>query len=146
MSDPIVATSAQQQGAALVDGMSPVHLTIGFLAGVFGVDPHVAAMAFVGVRLFETAVREGTGHALFGRESGQSLGNELTDVALEFAGAHAGHYLRAKAQENSVSGLGGCTGCTGCAAARRGSGRCRSCHAAIPRRASGDRQGGEARR
>jgi hypothetical protein len=102
----IIATTEHDEGSALIDGMTPVHLVLGFFAGALGVDPKVAVATFIGARIIETAVRKGTGHALYGREEAQSLGNELGDVLALMAGSHLGHYLRDQAAANATAGLG----------------------------------------
>lgn len=80
----------------LIDARSPLHAIIGFAAGVMGIDPHLAMMAFVGARIVEQALDEGTEHAVYAREEGHSLGNEMTDLMFEIMGLHLGQKLRAR--------------------------------------------------
>lgn len=94
------------QGGALVDASSPLHALVGFTAGVLGVEPHLAMMVFIGARIVEQSLRAGAKHALFGREQGQSLGNELTDLMLELGGLQLGEKLREHLQPEPAAGLG----------------------------------------
>ncbi len=98
----LIAKTEHEEGAALIDGMTPVHLVLGFFAGALGVDPKIAVASFIGARILETAVRQGTGHALFGREEAQSLGNELGDILALMLGTDLGKHLRERAMQNSA--------------------------------------------
>lgn len=84
----------------LVDARSPLHATIGFAAGVMGIEPHLAMMVFIGARIVETALRENTERAIYDREEGHSLGNELSDLLFEMAGLHLGEKLRERLLEH----------------------------------------------
>lgn len=103
-----ISFAPKHHGQALVDMHSPVHFLVGFAAGVLGVDPHLAMATFVGAKIVDESLRQGFGHAVFGRESGQSLGNELADLMLEVGGLHAGAKLREHytGQPAAVHGLG----------------------------------------
>jgi hypothetical protein len=103
----VLARTPEQEGVALLDQYSPAHLAVGMLAGLLGMDPHKAVMLFIGAKIVETGLREGLGHSIFGRESGQSLGNEFTDVAVETLGLALGHRLRALATEEPVAPTAG---------------------------------------
>lgn len=105
-----MSDAASKQGGALIDAHTPLHAIVGFAAGVLGVDPHIAMIVFIGARITEAAMREGTRHALFEPEHGQSLGNELTDLLFEMGGLHAGEALRHKllgSDPEPTAGLGG---------------------------------------
>jgi hypothetical protein len=108
MSAPAVSLAPANRGEALIDAHSPLHAIVGFAAGILGVDPHVAMLTFIGARIVEAALKSGTKHALFGREEGQSLGNEMTDLLFELAGLHYGELLREKltAEPAPAAGLG----------------------------------------
>lgn len=109
MSAPAISVSPAHHGAALIDAHTPLHALVGFAAGIFGVDPHVAMATFIGARIVEQALRNGTKHAVFGREEGQSLGNEMTDLLFEVGGLHYGQMLRKRlvpTAEAPVDGLG----------------------------------------
>jgi len=93
---PAVSLASAHHGEAIVDGHSPVHALVGFAAGILGMDPHVAMMVFIGARIVEHSLRSGPAHALFGREKGESLGNEMGDLLFEVAGLHYGKMLRDK--------------------------------------------------
>jgi len=103
-----ISWAPARQGEAVIDGLSPVHFLMGFAAGVLGIDPHLAIVTFVGAKIVDESLRQGARHAVFGRESGQSLGNELADVLLEVGGLHAGKMLRDKlgAPPPAAHGLG----------------------------------------
>ena len=93
---------------ALVDAHSPVHFTVGFTAGVLGIDPHLALMAFIGARIVESALGEGLSKAI-ATEQRRSLGKELTNILLEVAGVYYGKTLRTRLAEPpapAVAGLG----------------------------------------
>jgi hypothetical protein len=94
-----ISFAPAKRGAALIDANSPIHLIVGFTAGILGIDPHAAIAVFVGAKIVEASLREGPHHALFERESGQSLGNEMTDLGLEVLGLHLGEHLRHKLQD-----------------------------------------------
>jgi hypothetical protein len=96
MSESVVSLAPAHHGEALIDAHSPLHAIVGFAAGVMGVEPHVAMLAFIGARIVEQALKAGTKEALFEREQGQSLGNEMTDLLFELAGLQAGERLRAR--------------------------------------------------
>jgi hypothetical protein len=103
-----ISLAPAHHGQAVIDGHSPVHFLVGFAAGVMGVDPHLAMVAFVGAKIVDESLRAGTKHAVFGRESGQSLGNELADILFEVTGLHYGKLLRGKlgAPAAAAHGLG----------------------------------------
>jgi hypothetical protein len=94
-----MTTASLSHVEPLVDARSPLHAIIGFAAGVMGVDPHLAMVAFVGARIVEQAFDEGTEHAVYAREEGHSLGNELTDLMFEIVGLHLGEKLRERLLE-----------------------------------------------
>ncbi len=108
MSAPAVSLAPAHHGEALIDAHTPLHAVIGFAAGVMGVDPHVAMFVFIGARIVEAALKSGAKHAVFEREEGQSLGNEMTDLLFEVAGLHYGELLREKltAEPAPAAGLG----------------------------------------
>lgn len=94
-------------GAALIDAHTPLHAVVGFAAGILGVDPHVAMAVFIGARIVEASLKSGAKHALLGREEGQSLGNEMTDLLFEVGGLHYGQALRQRlTAEIPVAGIG----------------------------------------
>lgn len=104
-----ISLAPAKQGEALIDSHSPLHVVIGFAAGVMGIDPHVAVLTFIGARIVEAALKSGAKHAVFEREDGQSLGNEMTDLLLEMAGLRAGELLRERLTaepEAPTAGLG----------------------------------------
>ena len=86
----------------LVDARSPLHVIIGFAAGVMGIDPHVAVATFIGARIVEQSLSQGTEHAVFYREEGHSLGNELSDLLFEMLGLQLGEKLREKLLERAA--------------------------------------------
>lgn len=95
MSSPAaVSFSPARKGAALVDAHSPLHAIVGFTAGILGIDPHIATLTFIGARIVEAALRSGTKHAVFEREDGKSLGNEMVNLLFELGGLHLGEHLR----------------------------------------------------
>lgn len=94
MAAPAISVAPEHRGAALIDSHTPLHAIVGFAAGVLGVDPHVAMAVFIGARIVEQSLKSGTKHAVFGREEGQSLGNEMTDLLFEVAGLHYGEHVR----------------------------------------------------
>ncbi len=109
MSATPISFAPHAQGRALVDSHTPIHATVGFVAGLLGMDPHLAVAILIGAKIVEASLREGPAHALFEPEHGQSLGNELTDLLFEVGGLHYGHLLRermleAKAQQ--TAGIG----------------------------------------
>jgi hypothetical protein len=90
----IVALHESEVGAAFIDWFTPMHFGLGFTAGALGLNPHLAAILFVGMRTAKLAAEEGLGHALFSTEHGQSHANELTDLTAEFLGLYAGGKAR----------------------------------------------------
>lgn len=108
MAAPAVSLATAHHGEALVDAHTPLHALVGFAAGILGVDPHVAMMTFIGARIVEQALKSGAKHAVFEREEGQSLGNEMTDLLFEVAGLHYGETLRRRltAEPEPTAGLG----------------------------------------
>ncbi len=107
-----ISWSAAHRGEAVIDAHSPLHFGVGFAAGALGVDPHIALMTFVGAKIVEESLSAGPRHALFSRERGQSLGNELADILFEIAGLYYGKQLRSKLAAQTpvepapISGLG----------------------------------------
>ena len=103
-----ISLSGAHRGQPVIDAHSPVHFLLGFAAGIFGIDPHLAVITFVGAKIVDESLRSGPKHAVLGRERGQSLGNELADVLLEVGGLYYGKLLRAKLAEPApaTQGLG----------------------------------------
>lgn len=101
-------TSGAAAHGALIDSHTPLHGIVGFAAGVLGIDPHVAVAVFIGARIVEQSLHTDLRHALFEREGGQSLGNELTDLLFEVAGLHYGQALRKSllAEPQPAAGVG----------------------------------------
>lgn len=108
MAATAISLAPAKHGEALIDAHTPVHAIVGFAAGIMGIDPHVAMMVFIGARIVEASLKHGAGHAVFGREEGQSLGNEMTDLMFEVAGLHYGESLRHRllAETTPAAGLG----------------------------------------
>ena len=102
-----MAKSTAKHGGALVDAHTPLHAIVGFVAGVLGVDTHLAVGVFIGARIVESSLRDGAKAALLKPEHGQSLGNEMTDLLFEIGGLGAGQAIRQKfTGEQPVHGLG----------------------------------------
>lgn len=107
----LVALHRDEVGAALFDWQTPLHLGVGAFAGAMGINPHVAAILFVGLRTVNLAAEEGLGHALFSTEHGQSHANEMADLLAEFVGLYLGGKARSMitgqpAAEHGVGALG----------------------------------------
>lgn len=90
----LVALHKDEVGAALIDWQTPLHFGVGAFAGAVGLNPHLAAIVFVGLRTLNLAAEEGFGHALFSTEHGQSHANEMMDLLSEFVGLYAGGKAR----------------------------------------------------
>jgi hypothetical protein len=105
----LFALRKSEVGAAFVDWFTPLHLGLGFAAGGLGLNPHLAAILFVGARTAKLAAEEGLGHALFSIEHGQSHANELTDLTAEFLGLYLGGKARQMITGHAPAahGLGG---------------------------------------
>jgi|SRR5882672_6398485 len=107
MSAAAISLTPAHVGQAVIDAQTPVHFLVGFIAGVMKIDPHLAVLAFIGAKVVDQALRAGPSHALLERESGQSLGNELSDLLFEMAGLTAGERLREKLDEPAATaGIG----------------------------------------
>ena len=109
MPEPVISLAPRHHGEALIDAHTPLHAIVGFAAGVMGVEPHVAMLAFIGARIVEQALKAGTKEALFEREQGQSLGNEMTDLLFELGGLQLGEKLRARLldpEQPAAAGVG----------------------------------------
>lgn len=81
-------------GLALFDYKTPLHFGVGFAAGTFGLNPHLAALLFIAAKAGKVALEEGLGYALFGKKEQQSHGNEMMDLLAEMTGILAGHKAR----------------------------------------------------
>jgi hypothetical protein len=109
----LVALHQDEVGAALVDWQTPLHMGVGVFAGAMGINPHVAAILFVGLRTLNLAAEEGLGHALFSTKHGQSHANEMADLMAEFVGLYVGGKARsmitgkAAAEGVGAAGMGG---------------------------------------
>ncbi len=104
----LVALRKHDVGAAFIDWMTPLHFGLGFTAGALGLNPHLAALLFIGTRTAVLAAEEGLGHALFSTEHGQSHANELADLSSEFLGLYLGGRTRQLITGQApVHGLGG---------------------------------------
>src|SRR6185295_7542807 len=90
----LLALTKHEVGAALIDWQTPLHFAVGAFAGAVGLNPHVAAIVFVGLRTANLAAAEGLGHALFSTEHGQSHANEMMDLMSEFVGLYVGGKAR----------------------------------------------------
>jgi hypothetical protein len=88
-----ISLNRAHHGAAMIDAHSPIHLLVGFAAGVLGVNTYLAVLAFIGAKVVDEVVHTGP-HALFRRGEGQSIGNELSDLLLEMGGLAVGEKLR----------------------------------------------------
>lgn len=97
-----ISWAPERRGEAIIDAQSPLHFGVGFAAGALGVDPHIALMTFVGAKIVEESLSAGPKHAVFSRERGQSLGNELADILFEVAGLYYGKMLRTKLAERQA--------------------------------------------
>jgi len=115
-------------GLALFDYKTPMHFGLGFAAGTLGLNPHLAAILFIGLKAGKVALEEGLGHALFGDKEPQSYGNEMMDLFSEMMGIAAGLKTRSLITGEPalpVHGLNGkIAGCWG--------GHCYSAVAAAP--------------
>ncbi len=90
----LLALHKDEVGAAVFDWQTPLHFGVGAFAGAVGLNPHVAAIVFVGLRTINLAVEDGFGHALFSTEHGQSHANEMADLLVEFLGLYVGGKAR----------------------------------------------------
>ncbi len=98
-----ISWSPERKGEAVIDLQSPLHFGVGFTAGALGIDPHLALIGFVGAKIVEESLAAGPHHALFTRERGQSLGNELADILFEIAGLYYGKLLRTRLAERAAA-------------------------------------------
>lgn len=103
MSAAVVSLKPSAHGEAIVDRHTPLHFLVGFVAGAAGIDPHTAMIVFVGAKMVDQALQHGTSHAIFGKESGQSLGNEMADILVEIAGLHYGKSVRQRLAEPQLA-------------------------------------------
>jgi len=101
----LVATADDEVGRAVIDWQTPIHFGLGVAAGALGIEPHLAAVGFVGARVVNIAAEEGLHHALFSTKHAQSHANEMSDLLWEFIGL----YLGGKARELIV-GKPACAG------------------------------------
>lgn len=85
-----LAETRPEVGLALFDYKTPMHFGLGFAAGTLGLNPHLAAILFIGLKAGKVALEEGMGHALFGDKEPQSYGNEMMDLFSEMMGIAAG--------------------------------------------------------
>ncbi len=103
-----VALHHDEVGVAFVDWFTPLHFAAGAAAGALGINPHLAAIGFVGARTLNLAAKEGFGPALFPTGEGESHANELTDLTAEFLGLFVGGKVRQLITGRApAAGLGG---------------------------------------
>lgn len=100
-----ISLTPTQQGEAIVDAQTPLAFIVGFAAGIFGIDPSLAMVTFVGAKIVDQSLNANPKRALFRRERGESLGNQLADVLANFAGTQIGAQLRAKLNEPAPAAL-----------------------------------------
>lgn len=106
MAAAAISLSPKHAGEAIVDVQSPLSFIVGFAAGIFGVDPSMATLTFVGAKIVDQSLSKGS-RAVFRRDSGQSLANQLADVLINFAGVQCGTLLRKRLEaEQATAGLG----------------------------------------
>lgn len=111
MAPPALSLKKAHLGASAIDAQTPVHFLIGFAAGVMGVDPSVAALTFVGAKIVGQSLESNAERALLHRGQGESLGNQLSDVLVNFLGVQYGLHLRTRllapaAQQAPIEGIG----------------------------------------
>jgi len=85
-----VAETHREVGLALFDYKSPAHFGIGVLAGVLGMNPHLAALLMIAAKAGKVALEEGLGRALFTDKDPESYGNEMMDLLMEMGGIFVG--------------------------------------------------------
>lgn len=95
-----VAKNPSEYGQAAVDIYTPLHFGLGFIAGVVGVSPIKAALAFTVLKIGVASLEHGMGHALLRRVPGESNINELCDLLAEIGGVSSGARVRSKWDPN----------------------------------------------
>ena len=94
----LIATTRDQQNAAIFDPWSVVHLAVGLAAGLVGVSPGLgfrAAVAYEAVELYSESQSAGIARQIFLTRGPESLPNIAADLALFALGQQLGLHWRA---------------------------------------------------
>lgn len=98
------STIAGAPGTSLFDSGTPVHVGIGFAAGLLAFEPSLVTLLVMAAKATDMAVSEGPG-SLF-RAQPESLANATADVAVMVLGFAAGNAAR-RALERQQQQQGG---------------------------------------
>jgi hypothetical protein len=95
----LVATNAAQQHAAVFDQGTPVHASVGVIAGLLGVGLTSAVLASIGVEFLYLAAKNGARRAAFDRTMpASSLANHAADALAAVGGFYLGRWLAQRAR------------------------------------------------
>lgn len=89
-----ISWADDRHGVTAIDADAPMHLFAGLVAGMMGLNIYTVLIVFVGAKIIDKSLRAGTTRALYEPESGESLGNQMTDLLLEVGGLYCGQRLR----------------------------------------------------
>lgn len=90
----LVARNAAEQHSAILDQDTPVHASVGVIAGIVGVGLTSAILASIGVEFVYLAAKNGPRRAAFDRTvPASSLANHAADALAAVGGFYLGRWL-----------------------------------------------------
>jgi hypothetical protein len=97
----VLARGPSEQGKAMLDSRTPIHFTIGLVAGAAGIKPAAALVVFFGLEMVKNVAHGGAEHALFHPHEETPV-NITSDILVEMVGYYLGAFARAAAESKSM--------------------------------------------
>ena len=97
----VLARGPSEQGKAMLDSRTPIHFTIGLVAGAAGIKPAAALVAFFSLEMIKNVAHGGAEHALFHPHEEAPV-NITADILVEMIGYYLGAFARAAAEAKAT--------------------------------------------
>ncbi len=95
----LIARNAAEQHSAVFDRDTPMHASVGLIAGIVGVGLTSAVLASIGLEFVYLAATEGPRRAAFDRTvPASSLANHAADALAAVGGFYVGRWLVARSR------------------------------------------------
>lgn len=94
MDAPAISFEKKHAGLSPIDGMTPVHFGIGYIAGLSNMNPSWAMFSVIAFQAFLKVLEAGSVSAVFEKQSSQSYGNQAIESLMGIVGVYAGERSR----------------------------------------------------
>ena len=89
----LIAETPEEQNLSLIDDWTPVHVAVGFGAGLLGVNAGLFMLGVIAYEAVEWSAEYPSGSWLFATKKPETLGNAATDIVAGLVGFYTARLL-----------------------------------------------------